>query len=222
MNDVKAMEKALTGYYTFSERNIRVLTNPDKKTLFSTLNFYRDSLGPNDNLLVFYAGHGRFDEKANTGYILPSDADFTNDADRISFVELRRKFEVMPARHILLIADACYAGSVFRGAESATSTPMEEITIGQLRKKSRTAFTSAYLKPVPDRSDFLLLLISNLENNSQPMFLSEDLYINTRNSLLRSTSKKDPVKWGVLQDCGDEGGDFIFIRKGKEQNTRQK
>ena len=147
------------------------------------------------------------------GYIIPSDADYKNDGDWVSFQEIRKKFEVIAARHILLIADACYAGSVFRGADSNAEEGMDEMTLGQLSKKSRNGFTSAFLKPVPDRSEFLRLLISTLKNNRARLFLSEDLYINTRNSIMRSTSKKDPVKWGVIKDCGDEGGDFIFIKK---------
>ena len=75
--------------------------------------------------------------------------------------------------------------------------------------------TSAYLNPVPDRSEFLRHLISSLENNNDRILLSEDLYINTRNSLVHSTTKKDPVRYGVIRDCGDEGGDFIFIRRAK-------
>ncbi len=222
LNDVGAMKEVLASNYTFREDHIRVLADPDKRTVFQALNYYRDSLRANDNLFVFYAGHGRFDEKSNTGYILPADADFRNDADWISFVEIRKKFEVIPARHVLLIADACYAGSVFRGIEAEPGESPDAMTLDQMGKRSRTAFTSAYLKPVPDRSEFLRQLISNLQNNRQALFLSEDLYINTRNSLLRSTSKKDPVKWGVLQDCGDEGGDFIFIRQPSGWNKQQK
>lgn len=213
VGDVKSIYDVLTTNYTFETNNVIVLTDPEKKEVFEALNYYRDNLTATDNLFVFYAGHGCYDAKANMGYLIPSDADYKNDADWISFADIRKKFEVIPANHILLIADACYAGSVFRGEDIEAGQDLDEITLEQLSKKSRTAFTSAYLKPVPDRSDFLRHLITNLKNNNSRLFLSEDLYINTRNSLLRSTSKKDPVKWGVLQDCGDEGGDFIFIRR---------
>jgi hypothetical protein len=213
VNDVKSVFDVLTQNYTFEKNNVLILTNPEKKDIFQALNYYRDNLSVNDNLFVFYAGHGCYDAKANMGYLIPSDADFKNDADWISFADIRKKFEVIAANHILLIADACFAGSVFRGGDSEAGEEIDEITLEQLNKRSRTAFTSAYLKPVPDRSDFLRHWITNLKNNKSRLFLSEDLYINTRNSLLRSTSKKDPVKWGVLQDCGDEGGDFIFMRR---------
>ena len=213
VHDVKAMYDVLTERYTFEKNNVNVLTDPDRKGIYEAMNFYRDNLTPNDNLFIFYAGHGRYDDKANMGYLIPSDADYKIDADWISFQEIRKKFEVIAAKHILLVADACYAGSIFRGGDSSPEDDIDEMTLGQLHKKSRTAFTSAFLQPVPDRSDFLKYLISNLKNNSARLYMSEDLYINTRNSLIKSTSKKDPVKWGTLQDCGDEGGDFIFIRR---------
>jgi len=216
VNDANAMYDVLVNYYTFDRNNVTVLKDPDKKEIFRLLNFYRDNLTPNDNLFIFYAGHGRYDSKSNMGYLIPIDADYINDADWISFQEIRKKFEVIGAKHILLIADACFAGSIFRGDDSNAEERIDDLTLGQLRKSSRTAFTSAYLTPVPDRSDFLKYLISTLKDNRARLLLSEDLYINTRNSLIRSTSKKDPVKWGVLQDCGDEGGDFIFIRRKNE------
>ena len=212
-NDVRTMYNALVKNYTFDKEDVTVLKDPDKKEIFRILNYYRDSLTTNDNLFIFYAGHGRYDIKSNTGYIIPADADYKNDADWISVQEIRKKFDVIPAKHILLIADACFAGSVFRGDDDENEKDLNEITLEQLSRKSRTAFTSAYLKPVPDRSDFFRHLISILETNKSGILLSEDLYIKTRNSLNRSKSKNEPVKYGILQDCGDEGGDFIFIKR---------
>jgi serine/threonine protein kinase len=216
VSDVNSLNDILVNYYTFDKDRVTISKDPDKKEIFRILNYYRDNLTPNDNLFVFYAGHGRYDKKSDMGYIIPADGDYKNDADWISFQEIREKFRIIPAKHILLIADACFAGSVFRGEESDTEEGIDEMTLEQLNRKSRIAFTSAYLKPVPDRSDFLKQLISNLKTNTTKLFLSEDLYINTRNSLIRSTSKKDPVKYGVIRDCGDEGGDFIFIRRTNE------
>lgn len=212
VSDVKSMYDVIVNSYTFDKNNVTVMTDPPKKEIFRVLNSYRANLGPDDNLFVFYAGHGCYDDKSNMGYLIPSDAEFNMDADYISYLDIKKKFEVIAAKHILFIADACYAGSVFRGGDNPDDA-IDEMTLGQLNKKSRTAFTSSFLKPVPDKSDFLKHLISNLKNNSAHYFLSEDLYITTRNSLIKSTSKKDPVKWGALQDCGDEGGDFLFIRR---------
>ena len=213
VNDVNSMCEVLVSNYTFDKDHVLILTNPNKKDIFQSLNYFRDHLTGNDNLFVFYAGHGCYDDKARMGYILPCDAEYNNDAEWVSFQDIRKKFEIIAAKHILLIADACYAGSVFRGDDPNTEETLDEMTLEQWSKRSRTAFTSAYMKPVPDISVFLRQLISNLRNNRARLFLSEDLYINTRNSLIRSTSKKDPVKWGVIQDCGDEGGDFIFVRR---------
>ena len=143
------MYDVLTNFYTFEKNNVILLTDPEKKEIFRTLNFYRDNLSPNDNLFMFYAGHGCYDNKSNMGYLIPSDAEYKMDADWISFQDIRKKFEVIAAKHILLIADACYAGSIFRGGDSNAEDGIDDMTLGQLSKKSRTAFTSAYLQPVP-------------------------------------------------------------------------
>jgi hypothetical protein len=215
VGDAKALAGVLISGYTFDKNNVTLLEDPDKNEIFRVLNYYRDSITPNDNLFVFYAGHGRYYKKADLGYIIPVDGDYQNDAAWISFQDIREKFNIIPAKHILLIADACFAGSVFRGEDTGKDDEGNTLVFDQISRRSRTAFTSAYLQPVPDRSEFLRHLISTLKNNREKFFLSEDLYINTRNSLMKSTSKSDPVKYGVIRDCGDEGGDFIFIRREK-------
>ncbi|MFZ4414420.1 MAG: caspase family protein, partial [Bacteroidales bacterium] len=218
LNDVTELKSVLISKYTFDSTNVRVLQNPSKNEIFRALIFYRDSLTPDDNLFVFYAGHGCYDKKADMGYLIPSDADNKNDATWVSYQDIRSKFNVIEAKHILLIADACFAGSVFRSVDSIRPEHVDAMTRERISTRSRTAFTSADLKPVPDKSEFLKYLTSALENNLSPLLLSEDLYINTRNTLKVGTSKKDPVKWGALQDCNDMGGDFVFVRRSDSAN----
>ncbi len=75
-------------------------------------------LGPDDSLVVFYAGHGAArqhhlgDRVVRTGYLIPVDA---SDAHgKVStWIELEgwlRAVALLPARHILVILDACHSG----------------------------------------------------------------------------------------------------------------
>lgn len=75
-------------------------------------------LGPDDSLVVFYAGHGGTrqhdlgDRVVRTGYLIPVDAsDAPGKAS--TWIELEgwlRAVALLPARHILVILDACHSG----------------------------------------------------------------------------------------------------------------
>ena len=72
-----------------------------------------DRTGPDDRVLVYFAGHGmtRGAEDAAVGYLMPIDAEPQAAASTgISMTELQRWFSLYPARHILYVADACYSG----------------------------------------------------------------------------------------------------------------
>lgn len=75
-------------------------------------------LGPDDSLVLFYAGHGGTrrhslgDKVVKTGYLIPVDA--SDSPDRVStWVDLEgwlRTVSLLPARHILVVLDACHSG----------------------------------------------------------------------------------------------------------------
>jgi uncharacterized caspase-like protein len=75
-------------------------------------------LGPDDSLVLFYAGHGGTrqhdlgDRVVRTGYLIPVDA--SDVPGRVSsWIELEgwlRAVALLPARHILVILDACHSG----------------------------------------------------------------------------------------------------------------
>jgi serine/threonine protein kinase len=212
--DATSIFTVLSNDYIFNRENIIFLKDPIRDSIYAALQFYRENLTPDDNLLIFFSGHGLFDKDEDAGYIIPVDADRNNSSRWISFRDLRLKFKVIPARHILLIADACYAGSALKGDEGFTTNAKESgMTIELFRLKSRNAFTSAYLKPVPDKSYFAKYLITCLKNNREKLLLSEDLYFQMKNVIRHSTSSQEPPKYGTLLDCDDEKGDFVFIHR---------
>jgi hypothetical protein len=213
IHDAEEMAKVLKDYYTFDAKNIKTLHNPTKKEIFKVLTDYGKSLTADDNLLVFYAGHGRYDSVIDQGYLIPSDADFNYDDDWISYYDIRKKLELIDAKHILLIADACFAGTLSRGNDSIPVEGRNRLISSQISKKSRNAISSAGMNSVPDKSIFLRHLISSLRTWQEPYLMGIDLFINTRSTLKPAVSSDDPIKWLTIKDCGDLGGDFVFIRR---------
>jgi Caspase domain len=85
------------------------------------------ALGPNDRLLLYFAGHGiaLHGDTGPAGYLLPVDARRT---DRNSFLPMHavnRALARLPVRHVLVILDCCFAGtfrwSSLRDVEPATA-----------------------------------------------------------------------------------------------------
>ena len=71
--------------------------------------------------------------------------------------------------------------------------------------------TSGRMTKVPDNSAFIKYLIQRLDENQRKYMSSEELYSGLKNAVI-SNSNVLP-QYGEIQNVGNEGGDFIFLRK---------
>jgi uncharacterized caspase-like protein len=212
IKDATLLKDVLIRKYTFEESDVTLLTNPTFEDLNVAFERLIDKIKPEDLLLVFYAGHGWFDERSNIGYWLPSDASQENKAKWFRNSALVESIGAINSKHTLLIADACFAGGIFK-----TRTPFNNGTAdisNMLRRPSRKAMTSGSLTTVPDKSVFMKYLLKALEENKDLYLPSEDLYDNIRTSMKANSTTK-PL-YGEIQNAGDEGGNFVLIQR-KEQ-----
>src|SRR5262245_12965945 len=58
LSDVRRVEQVLKTQYTFEPSEVSVLADPDRETILTALAQLAESLKADDNLLIFYAGHG--------------------------------------------------------------------------------------------------------------------------------------------------------------------
>ena len=164
---------------------------------------------PNDNLLIFYAGHGWWDQDANNGYWLPSDARRDSKIDWFRNSSLVDYLQEIKSKHTLLIADACFGGAIFKTRKAFTDAPKAIEKLYEL--PSRKAMTSGTLTEVPDRSAFINFLVERLENNTEKYLSSEQLFSSFRIAVINNS---DVIpQYGEIRNVGDQGGDFIFIKK---------
>ena len=167
-------------------------------------------LTPKDNLLVFYAGHGYWDEKFEQGYWLPSDARKDSKAQWLSNSTIRDFIKGIRTQHTLLIADACFGGGIFRTRRAFRP----DRAINELYKlPSRSAMTSGMMTEVPDKSVFMKYLLKRLEDNPEKYLTSEGLFISFKRAVINNSPTNQIPKFGEIHNTGDEGGDFIFVRK---------
>ena len=78
---------------------------------------------------------------------------------------------------------------------------------------SRRAISSGAMETVPDRSVFLKYLIKNLKRNDSKFLLSEQLFVKMKPGVINNSPTNQAPLTGVIQQAGDEGGDFIFLRR---------
>lgn len=207
INDAQKLYDVLSSRYTFNKENIIFLKNPRLRDIIIALEDMSRNLTEKDNLLIFFAGHGLWDEKNKLGYWLPADADRGSSVNWVRNSALRDLISSNPAKHILLIADACFSGAIFKSRDAGSA---EAITrLNQLT--SRKAMTSGVLEKVPDESVFLKYLLKKLYENENKYFTSEMLFTSLKMTVMDNSS--NVPQFGVIQNVGDDGGDFIFIRK---------
>ncbi len=207
IRDASRFIEVIESDYNFQKENVKFLENPTKADIIGTLHHMRDQVTNEDNLLIYYAGHGHYDEEMETGYWLPKDARSDNPVDWLPNTDLTNYLNVLKTKHTLLIADACFSGGIFKSRSAFNNA----LAVEKLYKlNSRKALTSGALSEVPDESEFIKYLIKRLDQNTQKYLPSEQLYTSLKDAVM-SNSNTVP-QFGTIQNVGDEGGDFIFIR----------
>jgi hypothetical protein len=215
IQDAESVYKILTGNYAFRDEDITFLKNPTRTEIFNAMDELVHKVGENDNLLIFYAGHGHWDEKTGIGYWLPRDATKANTANWLGNSALRDFIGSIPSKHTLLIADACFSGSIFK---TRSAFPTENQGIRKLLElRSRKAMTSGALKEVPDQSVFVKYLIQELKQNESRYLPSEELFSSFKTAVLNNSP--NVPQYGTIQNVGDEGGDFVFVKSNDNQSS---
>jgi len=210
VDDAKAVAATLEREYGFT---VSLLTDASEEQMIGALAELRRTLTPNDNLLIFYAGHGWYDDGAERGYWLPVDAVADNQSHWISNADITDSLKAMQAKHVLVVADSCYSGSLTRGLAigSGSSSYFEDI----VKRRARTVLTSGGLEPVLDaggggHSVFARAFLDALNANSG-VIDGEGIYHKVYDQV-RLNAEQEPG-YGNIRLAGHDGGDFLFVRK---------
>jgi peptidoglycan hydrolase-like protein with peptidoglycan-binding domain len=210
VGDAEAVAKELEHDYHF---NVRLLTNATEEDIIGALTDMRRELQWNDNLLIYYAGHGWYDQDAEQGYWLPVDATEDNQAHWISNADITNALKALRAKHILVVADSCYSGTLARDANISLRGVdyIERI----VKKKARTVLTSGGLEPVLDaggqgHSVFAHAFLEALADNDG-VIDGQELFRRLRDPVVANAPQTP--EYGEIRGAGHDGGDFIFVRR---------
>jgi hypothetical protein len=208
IQDANELKDVLLKEYTFDNSSVNLLINPNKETIINELIKLQGELGVNDNLIIYYSGHGV--NKNEVGYWLPSNAVMDNRSTWFSNSEFRDYLNGIKTEHTLVIADACFSGSIFSGGfRDVESFPCEEMA----KVKSRRAMTSGANTVVPDESVFLKYICNILKTNEQSCLSAEELYSRIKPAVISNSPNNQIPQFGILPQVGDEGGNFVFRKK---------
>lgn len=209
--DAQQLKSVLIQNYVFSDSTVSMLISPTRQNILVALYNLRKAIGPRDNLLIFYAGHGYWDEEAQQGYWWARDATANDPSNWLSNSDVREQIRSIKSKHTLLISDACFSGGIFR-TRSANALQSASLDIQMLAKlPSRRAITSGTMTTVPDKSVFFEYLVKRLSENTLDFMSSQHLFDSFRQAVINN-SLVVPQD-GIIAEAGDEGGDFIFIRR---------
>ena len=222
VSDATAVSQVLKARYGFQTT---LLQNASRLEILTALNSMREKLGPDDNLLIYYAGHGEV--QGRQGYWIPVDAKEKTASTWISNAAISDILTTMKSRHVLVVADSCYSGTMTRSAvpsfdAGALSPDKWAAWVGKMTSgRSRTALTSGGVQPVPDtgsgkHSYFTRAFLNVLQDNNR-MLEAQRLYREVSSSLalaaIDSPIAQSPG-YSPIQFAGHESGDFFFVPRG--------
>lgn len=218
--DVQDIVQLLTKKYDLSEQNAYTLYDQQAswQGIIQGLEKLRDTLQEPDKLLIYFAGHGHID-RWKKGYWVPCDGDVQAPSTLFSNSLLKEYLETITARHILVISDSCYSGSLFytggqRGGSYHLADKLEA-------RKSRWALCSGHqeekvLDAGPEgNSPFAGAILRFLRENEAPkcrVSSLADYVLEVTGSNYEQTAEGNPI-YGV----GHEGGQYVFRTKGIAQ-----
>ena len=222
-SDATAVAQVLKARYGYQTQ---LLLNSSRLEMLTALNEMREKLTPDDNLLIYYAGHGEM--QGRQGYWIPVDAKANTPNTWISNAAISDVLNTIKSRHVLVVADSCYSGSMSRSAvpifdTGAMSPDKWTAWVSKMASgHSRTALTSGGVQPVPDtgtgkHSYFTRAFLNVLQDNNR-LLEAQRLFREVSSSMalaaIDSPILQNP-RYSPIAFAGHESGDFFFVPKGQ-------
>ena len=181
--------------------------------------YFTDSrvIAEDARLLVYYAGHGLTRNPQNgkdkVGYLAPYDAEIGRWSTFIEMDMLERQAGFMPARHVLYLLDACFAGLALTRSPMMRFDPIQDM----LNRPSRLVITASNSDQLTtDRlgqevySSFTYFLLDGLRGAAMRdgILRAGHLGIYLQDQVRKHSLGRQTPQLGRM--LGDEGGDFVF------------
>ncbi len=212
--DARALKDVLHERYGFSDSRIKMLVDEEatRSNIEGALIKMGQKTKPDDSVLIYFAGHGEYNEDSTLGWWVPVDADPENQGTYILDAAVRNYVRSMRAQHVYLVADSCFSGNLF--ASNRSLAPINDQFYSKLQaKRSRWGLTSGNLEPVSDNglnghSVFAYYFIKFLKENTSLYVVPSEI-ANHVIPLVANNSAQLP-RSQPLQGANHEGGQLVF------------
>ncbi|MCX6335397.1 MAG: caspase family protein [Bacteroidia bacterium] len=217
VNDAKSVASILSGKYTFNYFKTLYDKDATRDNILKEFEWLMQTVKPNDNVFIYYSGHGEYLKNMEKGFWVPIDATSRTISKYISNEDIRSFLSGITSKHTLLVTDACFSGDIFRG--TTMTIPYENSTKYYQKVyslNSRKALTSGGVEPVLDKgkeghSVFAYYFLQALDKNTEKFFDAGQIFESLKIPVVNNSSQT-PL-YSPIRNAGDEGGQFIFMLK---------
>lgn len=216
INDCTDFKDILLEKFDFEQNNVYELYDEEatNKKIQDALRGYIKLLKEDDSLIIYYSGHGDYDEISNTGFWITHESkDYT---DYISNQTIVNYLDNLKCKHVFLISDACFSNSLL--LSGTFKKPIE-----YFEKQSRWALTSAYseAKDSDPESNTLFCekILEYLENTDKDIRVTELIEFVKSNFEI---NEFQAPQGAPLKITSHKGGEFIFKIQSPTDNRKFK
>ena len=224
--DAREIADLLSNRYGF---DTTLLLDASGAEILSAINDLRDRVGPEDNVLLYFAGHGQLlrpeTSQLMRGYWLPVNAELDRTTYWVSNSAINDYLAIFDARSVLVIADSCFGGAmstdpstIMLGGNTAISERL--IDLG-LSRKARFVLSSGGLRPVLDGTEgehsiFARALIEVLQSTDDLMRVRDlfNLVVQRTEQLASVVGVEQRPELKPIRDAGHEAGSFFLVPAG--------
>jgi len=217
-NDAKEVAKKLKALGF----DVKLVLDPTYREMRTFLNEMVYQMGNEKSraLLFYYAGHGETEtlaDKTKMGYIIPKDCPLLRKnpmgfgTHAISMRDIESISLRIKAKHVLMLFDSCFSGSLFElvRAVPAAITEKSALPVRQYITAGRED------EQVPDKSMFKRCLLIGLEGDAD---LTGDGYITgselgmyLSEKVVNYTHRRQHPQYGKINNPDLDRGDFVFV-----------
>lgn len=209
VRDVKEVSEILLNKYTFEQQDTILLFDEQatRDNILDTLSRLSEQVSENDNLIIYYSGHGKYNQIIDLAYWLLFDSMPNKDYTGISNDELSRFVKSINSKHTWLISDSCFSGSLIAKYRFFFFEKLNALKSRWVTSSGR--FQDLVIDGKPgNNSPFAKALIVYLKNNKEE-YISLSQINQYLIATVASNSEQIPVS-GPLRDMGHEGGELVI------------
>lgn len=219
VSDATEIRSLLVSEFGFPEKNVTYLADDaasKDQILKAFFRYTKPNVGLDDRIFVFFAGHGSTltGSRGEIGYLVPYDADPSDYLSFIRWDDLTRNSELIRAKHVLFVMDACYGGlALTRNTQAGSARFLKDMMLRYSRQVLTAGKADEVVAdsggPLPNHSVFTGHLIEALRGKAATedgVITASGVMAYVYGKVANDRNSNQTPHYGYF----DGDGDFIF------------